>query len=107
MTTIDKFIQIDIKTLEKINTIPNCFDKLEAALVLFNKFKIQDEITFYHYIQTNTFNDTFDNITYNDIQAFIRLKNNPNHYLKVQQEYDKKNQKTAKIIQLYPKKDKE
>lgn len=97
----DKYIQTDIKTIEKINSIPEYYTKLQIANEYIQKFHIQDEISFCLYLQTTSLNQPFEGISYNDIQAFKRFQEDPEYYERVQTILKEKEQSSkGKIIKF-------
>lgn len=95
----EKYLQTDLKTLEKIDSIPEYYTKLQIANKYIQEFHIQDEISFYLYLQTASFSQVFEGISYSDIQAFKRFQENPEYYEKVQETLKEKKEK-KNIIQI-------
>ena len=95
----EKYLQTDLKTLEKIDSIHELYTKLQISNKYIQEFHIQDEISFYLYLQTTSLSQVFEGISYSDIQAFKRFQEDQEYYEKVQETLKEKKAK-ERIIQI-------
>lgn len=101
MEKLDRYLQEDLKTLKKINTIPDFYNKLELAFKYVKDLNINSELQFYLYMQTKLMKSKIEGIKYEDIQSYIRFQNK--EYYEYVQEQSKINKKDNVIV-LKPKK---
>lgn len=71
MAPIDKYLYEDKITAKKIIENPEFYNELEIALNYFYGLQISDRINYYRY---SVVVDQFKNVSYEDIQAFIRFQ---------------------------------
>ena len=72
MDSIDKYLYEDKITAKKIQNNPSYYDKLELAYNYFKDLRIRNIAVFANY---SMFIDVLSEVTYSDIQAFIRFQN--------------------------------